>query len=126
MALASNTWYAITIADFSDAAWAAWVYPIPVFVVDCIASGVAVPVFCEIDFGVGSYAVVYALGATCFIPSDAITVVTTPAMDTSAFTIGDTWYSIRYPVGGAWLWYSSASFSVSQLTAPTTLGAFIA
>lgn len=126
MALASNTWYAITLADFSDASWSAWVYDVPAFVVDCIASGVALPIFCETDFGVGSYAIVYALGGTCFIPSDAITVVTTPVMDTSAFSSGDTWYSIRYPVGGAWMWYSSASFTVRQLAAPTTLGAFIA
>ncbi len=126
MALASNTWYAITIADFGDAAWAAWVYPIPSAIVDSIAAAVAIPVFCETDFGVGSYAILYFNGGTCFVPSDAITVVTTPVMDTSSFIGGDTWYSIRYPVGGAWLWYSSASFTVRQLAAPTTLGAFIA
>lgn len=126
MALSSNTWYAITIADFTDPAWSGWVYPVPAFVVDCITSGVALPVFCEIDFGAGSYAVVYAYGGTCFIPSDAITVVTTPMMDTSAFSSGDTWYSVRYPAGGAWLWYSSTSRIVRRLASPATLGAFIA
>lgn len=126
MALASSTWYSITIADFADSSWSGWTYGAPSFVIDCIASGVALPIFCETDFGSGSYAVVYALGGTCFIPSDAITVVTTPTMDTSAFSNGDTWHSIRYPVGGAWLWYSSAAFAVRRLAAPTTLGAFIA
>lgn len=126
MALASNTWYAINVAAFTDPAWMAWVYQIPAAIVDSVASAVAIPVFCETDFGTGSYAILYFNGGTCFVPSDAITVVTTPTMDTSAFVSGDTWYSIRYPVGGAWLWYSSASFSVRRLAAPTTLGAFIA
>lgn len=126
MALSSNTWYAINVATFTDPAWVAWVYPIPAAIVDCIASGVAIPVFCEADFGPGSYAILYFNGGTCFVPSDAITVASTPVMDTSAFVSGDTWYSIRYPAGGAWMWYSSASFSVRRLAAPTTLGAFIA
>jgi hypothetical protein len=126
MALASNTWYAITIADFTDPAWSAWYYPLPPAVVDCIASGVALPIFCEVDFGVGSYVIAHFLGGTCFIPSDAVAVVTTPVMDTSAFSSGDTWYSVRYPAGGAWLWHSSATFLVRRLGSPATLGAFIA
>jgi hypothetical protein len=126
MALASNTWYAINVAAFTDPAWLGWVYPIPAAIVDCIASAVAIPVFCEIDFGAGSYAVLYFNGGTCLVPSDAITVFATPVMDTSAFVSGDTWYSIRYPAGGSWMWYSTASIAVRRLAAPATLGAFIA
>jgi hypothetical protein len=124
--MSSNTWYSITLAPFTDPSWVASVYNATPYIVDIVASGVQMPVFCVVNYGVGSLSTVAYLGGTCDIPNDAVTIVSTLTMDTSTFSNGDTWYSIRYPVGSAWLWYSSASFAVRRLAAPTTLGAFIA
>lgn len=119
------TWYSITLAPFSDPSWVAASYSAPPFITDAVASGGIIPVFCVYNLGAGDLALISYLGGTCNIPSDAVSIVATLTMDTSKFNSGEVWYSVRWPVGGPWQWYSTTSSTVRQLTSTAALAAFI-
>lgn len=125
MAMTNLTWHYVTIAALADPPWSAGTYAASSFVVDAITFGTAVLVFCISDAGLGGSAIIAYDGGTATIPSGAVTVSSTPAMDTTTFPSGEVWYSVR----GAtvqWYWYSDISGVVAYLDDSTTLGAFIA
>ena len=128
MAMTANTWYEITLAALADPPYpASLAYSLHPFVVNAILTGAAARVFCLSDAGPGGTALISFVGGTGMVPSDAVTIVSTPAMDTSVITgTGETWYSVREAFGPGWFWYGDQSGTVNYMTDSTTLGAFIA
>lgn len=125
MAMTPNTWYYITLSAITGAPWSGTNYPLPGAFVDSLYASSSVYVFCLSDAGAGASATVSFAGGDATIPSDAVTIVSTPAMNTQTMDNGETWYSIR--VGTvSWYWYGDQSGIVRTLSDSTTLGAFIA
>lgn len=124
MAMASNTWYTITLAALAAPPYTAGTYTLPPAMVDLIISGSAFHVFCIFDAGAGAAASVAFVGGSADIPSDAVTIATTPAMDTTTMNDGENWYSVRAGAAG-WYFYGDQSGTVRALTDSTVLGAFI-
>jgi len=124
MALTPNTWNFITIGTLATPPWTTSTYAADAFVVDSIIAAVPVLVFCSNDFGPGSTAILVHLGGVAYIPSDAITLSSTPAMNVSVMDDGETWYSVR-DTPSSWMYYGSTSGLVRRMTVSGPLGMFI-
>ena len=124
MAMTANTWYIITLTPIPGAAWAGTNSPLPGEFVDALNAASTFRVFCLSDAGIGGAAVVSFLGGSATIPSDAVTIASTPTMNTQTMDNGETWYSIRVGTAG-WYWYGDQAGIVRSLSDSTTLGAFI-
>jgi hypothetical protein len=127
MAMTPNTWHIINISAIASPPWTPGTYAAPhPFVIDAIASGAALLVFCLSDAGPGYSATIVGLNGEASIPSDAVTVASTPAMRSDVLTSGATWYSVRNTAsGGAWMWYDDQRGQVGSLALPPALGGFI-
>ena len=124
MAMTPNNWYYITLSSLTGSAWAGANSPLPGVFVDAQYSSSSVYVFCLSDAGAGLSATVAYDGGDAKIPSDAVTIVSTPTMYTQTMDNGETWYSIRVGTT-AWYWYGDQAGIVRTLASSTVLGAFI-
>ena len=126
MAMTNLSWHYVTISAVTAPTWNGGSYEAPTFIVDAIALAATVLVFCIADAGIGGAATVAFLGGSATIPSDAVTVIGTPAQNASITGVLENWYSVREPAGGpAWLWYGDQSGIVNSMTDSTLLGLFI-
>ena len=127
MAMTNLSWHYVTIGAVTAPTWNGANYEAPTFVVDAIALAATVLVFCIVDAGLGGAADIVFLGGSATIPSNAVTVIGTPAQLTTATDAGENWYNVRDPGGGpTWLWYGDQSGIVNSMTDSTALGGFIA
>ena len=124
MAMTPNNWYRVTFASIADPPWTAGQYSLAGAVLDSIASGSALNVFCITDGGAGNPALVAFAGGLSTVPSSAVTISSTPTMNTQTMDSGATWFSIRLGTMG-WAWYDDQTGQVATLSDSTVLGAFI-
>lgn len=124
MAMTDLTWNRVTISAISSPLWTGS-YMVPPFIVDAIASGGSVLVFCIYDLGIGSDALISFLGGGATLPSGAFTVVSTPAMNISVTSTSENWYSVRDSSGAGWLWYGDQYGAVRFMPSSGALGSFI-
>lgn len=124
MAMTANNWYDITLSALTSSAWSGANAPLPGAFVDAQYSSGSVLAFCLFDGGPGLSAIVAYNGGNATFPSDAVTIVATPAMNTQTMDNGETWYSIRVGTAG-WYWYGDQAGIVRTLSDSSFLGAFI-
>ena len=125
MAIVANTWYRVSFTDPSAANAPPWdvatQITIPGEVTTAIITGATMYVFCVAS---GVTATIAFLGNGSVQMTDAVmTVISTPAMNTSTGPGGATWYSIRD--GNEWYWYDTITGVVSYVADGTILGGFI-
>ena len=124
-ALTLNTWHYIPLAPFADPPYTVPSTAIPGAVIDYVIAATSFQVFCT-ALGGATSTFVYVGGDTTLVtvPNNAITIDSTPAMDTTVMDNGETWYSVR----GAtteWYFYGDQAGSVRALTNSIALGNFI-
>ena len=124
MAMVANTWYTITLDPLADPPYTANTYFLHPVLVNLLITGTPVYVFCTFDGGAASSANISFFGGSAIVPSDAVNITSTPAMETTLMDSGATWYSVR-GLGGQWYWYDDVVGLVQTLTNPVALGTFI-
>ena len=130
MALVTNTWYLVTFSAVTDPPWTGGSAPtIPGTIIDRILLATPTYVFCIDDsLAGGTYAQISYYGGTSFgmatLPHAVMSIVSTPAMNTTTMDDGNVLYSIR-DSAGAWVYYDTNANAVRKLTGPTTLGTFL-
>lgn len=123
MALVPNTWYELAFASIADPPWTVPNFAISGQVIDAIIGASSVLCFCTADDGTNSTFITFK-NAVMTAPTAALTVVSTPPMNTTVMNDGETWYSVRGPTT-QWYFYGDQAGVVRALTNSTTLGAFI-
>lgn len=124
-ALTLNTWHFITLAAFADPPYTVPSTAIPGAVIDYVIAATSFQVFCTaVNATDSTFVYVGGDSTQVIVRNAAITINSTPAMDTTVMDNGETWYSVR----GAtteWYFYGDQSGSVRALTNSIALGNFI-
>ena len=123
MALVPNTWYELAFASIADPPWAVPNFAISGQVIDAIIGASSVLCFCTADDGTNSTFITFK-NAVMTAPTAALTVVSTPPMNTTVMNDGETWYSTRVGATG-WYFYATSFGAVRAMTDSTALGIFI-
>ena len=125
-ALTPLTWHFITLAAITSPTYPIPNEQIPGGILDFIVGATSFPVFCTSADGTHSVFVAAAFGTTPVrIRNGAITINSTPAMDTQVMDSGANWYSIRGGASPEWYWYDDALGIAQTLSDSSVLGAFI-